>query len=96
MSRRRSRNCIERPHKYIVRLFVIIVYGDFNHRDVRGRVRLDTVGSEEDLRKVRVALTPGLRVTVYDDSYQAEGIMEFVEGTWRARILWETGKDIDP
>lgn len=75
---------------------MIRIYGDFNHRDEQGRVRLDTVGSERDIAKLESALRPGLQVTVFDDSYEAEGVLELVEGTWRARILWETGRDLNP
>jgi hypothetical protein len=82
-------------HRPTSRLRLIRIYGDFNHRDQQDRVRLDTFGSERDLAKLQTVLEPGLRVQVYDDSYEAEGILEIVEGGWRARILWETGKDLD-
>jgi len=77
-----------------LRCTIIRLYGDFNHRDEQDRVKLDTAGSERDLAEIRANLKPGARATIYDDSYEAEGILEFIEGTWRARILWETGRDI--
>lgn len=72
---------------------MIRIWVDFNNRD-GDWVILDTAGSKEDLRRHSKLLREGLRVLIHDDSYQAEGILESLGGVWRARILWETGRDL--
>ncbi len=66
---------------------------DFNHKDERGRVRLDTPDSEEDIGALGADAWSGRHVRIYDEGgYQAEGILEFVDGIWRARIVPNTGR----
>ena len=71
------------------------ISGDFNAQDTKGRVRLNTKGSLEDIKELGSQVKEGIRVLVVDDGkggFQAEGILELSEGIWYARILWETGK----
>jgi hypothetical protein len=73
---------------------MIRIWGDFNNRD-GDWIILDTVGSKKDLRRYAKQLREGLRVVVHDDSYEAEGILEWKGGVWRARILWDTGRNMN-
>ena len=69
------------------------IRGDFNSKDERGRVRLDTVESEKDIAELGADAWSGLHVLLYDDGgYQADGILELVDGIWRARIIPGTGR----
>ena len=72
---------------------LITIHADFNHKDVEGRVRLDTPDAREDIEKLGDQVREGTRVLVYDKGgYQAECVLERVEGDWRARIMPRTGK----
>jgi hypothetical protein len=72
---------------------MIRIFGDFNNRDEENRVRLGTEKTNEDLATLADKLREGLTVLVYDGDYEAEGVLEFVDGLWRARIRWDTGRD---
>lgn len=52
-----------------------LVYADLNNADAAGRVRLNTVGTVEDLCRQQLVLTEGLRLTLYtDDGEAADGL----------------------
>lgn len=75
---------------------VIRMNGDFNNLITRDHVLLNTLGSLRDLERLGRKLRSGLRVVINDGSYEAEGVLEFDGEYWRARILWETGRDTEP
>jgi hypothetical protein len=75
------------------------IYADFNNADRKGRVRLDCVGTLEDLSKQQVNLREGLILTLYSDDSDdqgrldellAEGVVTFSkeENCWVAAIDW--------
>ncbi len=67
---------------------MIRIRADFNAQDRERRIRLDTRGSMEDIARLGAEVTEGARVLVYDEGdIEAEGILELVEGTWRARLV---------
>jgi hypothetical protein len=74
---------------------VVRIWGDFNNLIARDLVLLNTLGSLRDLERLGRKLRSGLRVVIYDGSYEAEGILELVGKHWRARILWETWRDVE-
>jgi hypothetical protein len=58
------------------------VYADFQNADLAGRVRLNCVGTGEDLARQQIALCDGLALTLYDadadghpGEIQADGIV---------------------
>ncbi|HWC36828.1 MAG TPA: hypothetical protein VG650_18625 [Mycobacteriales bacterium] len=61
------------------------VYLDFLKRDAQGRVRLTTIGTREDLRRLNITLSDGLRLLVYSDDEDASGTRDdlLAEGTVR-------------
>ena len=68
------------------------IRADFNHKDQAGRVRLDTPDAREDIERLGDHIHDGTRVLVHDEGgYQAECLLEHVEGEWRARELSGTG-----
>ena len=69
------------------------IWGDFNHLDLEYRVRLDTRGSLADIRRLRSEINEGMHIIIDDGDLQAEGVLEFAGGIWRARILWKNAKD---
>jgi hypothetical protein len=75
------------------------VYVDFHNADSQGRVRLNCVGTLEDLGRQQVGLRDGLMLTLYSDDADdqgrldellAEGVVSFSpdEQCWVATIDW--------
>jgi hypothetical protein len=66
------------------------IYADFMNADPHGRVRLNTVGTIEDVSRHGIQLVNGLRVVVHDDELEADGEVAYsdTEHIWVARIDW--------
>ncbi len=75
------------------------VYADFHNADSRGRLRLNCVGTIEDLARQQIELCDGLALIFYSDDLDqngtpdkllAEGIVNFSEeeDCWVASIDW--------
>jgi hypothetical protein len=75
------------------------VYADFHNADTRGRVRLNCVGTIEDLARQGIALRDGMALTLYADDLDAQGrpdelladgIVSFSEEEhcWVAAVDW--------
>jgi hypothetical protein len=75
------------------------VYADFHNADPQGRLRLNCIGTLEDLARQQVQLSEGLLLTLYADDVNDQGqpdelLVEGVatyseeEGCWVAAIDW--------
>jgi hypothetical protein len=75
------------------------VYADFHNADIHGRLRLNCVGTIEDLSRQRIELREGLTLTLYSDDSDEAGRLDrlFVDGLvsfseeedcWVAAIDW--------
>src|SRR5262245_11757354 len=75
------------------------IYADFHNADTQGRIRLNCVGTMEDLAQQRIELREGLALTLYSDDLDengqldellADGIVSFSEEEhcWVAAIDW--------
>jgi hypothetical protein len=66
------------------------IYADFNNADSRGRLRLNCVGTVEDLSRQGVQLREGLPLTLHDEELEADGEAHFSadEQIWVAIINW--------
>jgi hypothetical protein len=75
------------------------VYADFHNADSRGRVRLNCVGTMEDLAQQQVVLRDGLALTLYSDDLDGKGQLDELvadgevcyseeENCWVANINW--------
>lgn len=66
------------------------IYADFMNADPQGRVRLNTVGTIEDVSRHGLQLANGLRVVLHDDELEADGEVVYsdAEHIWVARIDW--------
>ncbi len=49
------------------------VYADFQNADRQGRVRLNCVGTVEDLAQHHIVLREGLVLTLYSEELEVEG-----------------------
>lgn len=75
------------------------IYADFHNADAQGRLRLNCIGTIEDLSRLKVQLRQGLLVTLYSDDadqhgnpreLQVAGSVEYSseEQCWVASIDW--------
>lgn len=75
------------------------IYADFHNADSQGRLRLNCVGTVEDLGQQRIELREGLLLTLYSDDLDAKGELDelLVDGVvsfsneehcWVAAIDW--------
>ncbi len=71
------------------------VYADFHNADVQGRLRLNCVGTVEDLAQQQVVLRDGLLLTVYSEELEVEGRVQYSteENLWVAVIDWNAIKE---
>ena len=67
------------------------IYADFNNADSRGHLRLNNVGTIEDLSRQGVLLREGLKLVLDDEELEAEGEAHFssAEKLWVAIINWQ-------
>jgi len=76
------------------------VYADFHNADPQGRVRLNCIGTAEDLSRTGIELREGMTLTLYSDDegangqldeLLADGIVSFSEAEhcWVATIDWK-------
>ncbi len=74
------------------------LFADFNNADQHGRVRLNTNGTFEDIRKSNLELKEGMQVFLDDnDSLTAIGHVKYSdeEKIWVAEIDWDDIKHND-
>jgi hypothetical protein len=67
------------------------LYADFNNTDPLGRLRLNCVGTVEDLSRQGIRLRDGLPVLLHDEELEAEGETQYSpeEHIWVANINWQ-------
>jgi len=63
---------------------------DFQNADRKGRVRLNTKGSIEDINNQKIHLKTGTEVFLYDEELSVNGTIAFSieENLWVATIDW--------
>ena len=64
---------------------------DFQNADRKGRIRLNTKGSIEDIKNQKISLETGTEVFLYDEELSVNGIITFSseENLWVATIDWD-------
>jgi hypothetical protein len=67
------------------------VYADLQNADTKGRLRLNCVGTIQDLAKHGISLRNGLKLELYDEDHKVEGEVLFSdeEHLWVAVIDWK-------
>jgi hypothetical protein len=73
------------------------VYADFHNADPQGRVRLNARGTLDDLARQQVALSDGLRLTLYSEDAEADAEVCYSndENLWTAVIDWDAIRQFD-
>ncbi|BAY81337.1 hypothetical protein NIES267_08130 [Calothrix parasitica NIES-267] len=67
------------------------VFADFHNADTEGRLRLNCTGTIEDLSRQKIRLLDGLRLVLYSEDLEADGIIQYSneENVWVAVIDWD-------
>ena len=73
------------------------VFADFHNTDVKGRLRLNCVGTIADLERHGIVLRDGLPLTIYSEELEVEGIVHYSEEEklWTAVIDWNAIQEVD-
>ena len=69
-----------------------VIFADFNNADEKGRVRLSTKGSLNDIKNKKIKLVEGKKVLLNDcDELKTLGTLYFSteENIWVAEINWD-------
>jgi len=71
------------------------VFVDFNNSDRQGRVRLNCVGTVQDLNRLGIVLQEGAEMLLSCVELEVEGIVTYSieEGLWVARVDWDKVRD---
>jgi hypothetical protein len=66
------------------------VFADFHNADAQGRVRLNCIGTVEDLARQQISLQAGQRLTIFGEELETDGTVEYSaeEGVWVVAIDW--------
>ena len=73
------------------------VFVDFHNADPKGNLRLNCVGTSEDLAAKGIKLQDGQQLTLYDRDLEADGIVEYSqsEHLWVAVIDWNAVREVE-
>lgn len=74
------------------------VFADFHNADVQGRLRLNCIGTVEDLARQNITLQDGLLLMLYSEDLEVEGVVCFSEQEklWVAVIDWNAIQESEP
>jgi hypothetical protein len=67
------------------------VFADFHNADVQGRLRLNCIGTVEDLARQKIELQDGQLLTLYSEDLEVDGVVQYSseENLWVAVINWD-------
>jgi hypothetical protein len=73
------------------------IFADFHNADEQGRLRLNCVGSIEDLAHQQTGLINGQFLTLYSEDLEVDGVVEFSEEEkiWVAVIDWNQIREVE-
>jgi hypothetical protein len=73
------------------------VFVDFHNADEQGRLRLNCIGTIEDLARQQAELEKGQQLTLYSEDLEVDGVLQFSEDekVWVATIDWNQIKQVE-
>jgi hypothetical protein len=76
---------------------IVRIYADFHNADEQGRLRLNCVGTIEDLARSSVELRDGEKLVLYSEELEADGVVAYSasERLWVAAIDWHQIRELD-
>ncbi|MBI1927975.1 hypothetical protein HYR99_27500 [Candidatus Poribacteria bacterium] len=72
------------------------VFADFHNADAQGRLRLNCIGTAEDLVRQQIALQEGQSLVLYSEDLEVGGVVQHSEeeNLWVAVIDWDAIREI--
>ncbi len=72
------------------------IFADFHNADEQGRLRLNCVGTIEDLSRQNIKLQDGQLLAFYDEELEVDGVVQYSEeeNLWVAAIDWKQIKQV--
>jgi hypothetical protein len=73
------------------------VFADFHNTDTVGRIRLNCIGTIEDLASKGISLQSGQELTLYSEELEVNGIVEYsqLENIFVVVIDWEKIREVE-
>ena len=73
------------------------VFVDFHNADEQGRLRLNCIGTIEDLARQQIELENGQRLVLYGEDLEVDGVVQFSEDEkiWVVAIDWNQIKQVE-
>ncbi len=73
------------------------VFADFHNADAEGRLRLNCIGTIEDLARHHIELKDGQLLTLYSEDVEVDGTVQYsdMEKMWVATIDWEQIRQVE-
>ena len=73
------------------------IFADFHNADEQGRLRLNCVGTIEDLSSKNIKLQDGQLLTLYSEELEVDGVVQYSddESLWVAAIDWKQIKQVE-
>jgi hypothetical protein len=73
------------------------VFVDFHNADEQRRLRLNCIGTIEDLARQQAELENGQQLTLYSEDLEVDGVVQFSENekVWVATIDWNQIRQVE-
>ena len=73
------------------------IYADFHNADEQGRLRLNSIGTIEDLNRQHIQLHNGQNLTLYSEDLEVDGLIQYSEDDriWVAVIDWNAIREVE-
>ena len=73
------------------------IYVDFHNADEQGRLRLNCIGTIEDLNRKHIQLHNGQNLTFYSEDLEVDGLIQYSEDDriWVATIDWNAVREVE-
>ncbi|WP_225225505.1 hypothetical protein [Komarekiella delphini-convector] len=96
------KNCLiqQSSSHSLAHLYIMItpkVFADFQNADAEKRLRLNCIGTIEDLANQSIELQDGQLLTLYSEDLEVDGVVQFSEEEklWVAAIDWERIRQVE-
>jgi hypothetical protein len=72
------------------------VFADFHNADSQGRLRLNCIGTVEDLARQQITLQEGKSLVLYREELEADGVVHYSEeeNLWVGVIDWDAIREV--
>jgi hypothetical protein len=72
------------------------IFADFQNADSQGRLRLNCIGTIEDLSRHGTKLIDGCKLSIYSENLEADAVVEYSdeEKIWVATIDWDRIREV--